>query len=218
VHVRQLVATVKVIPFAVPEAALSVAEALAAQGGPLLRVDALAPQPVALILSGSPSIREKLLDDFAPLTDRVMALGSQVTATHFIPLEDETGEAALAETLVAQRAAGARLIIVAGETAILNRRDIVPRALERAGGWVESLGAPVDPGNLLLLGYLGEVPLLGAPGCVRSRKTNIVDWVLPRLLAGDRLTRADISGLGHGGLLEDAPERPEPRTHVSAAQ
>jgi molybdenum cofactor cytidylyltransferase len=217
VHVRQLVATVKVIPFAVPEAALSVAEAIAAQGGPLLRVDALAPQPVALILSGSPSIREKLLDDFAPLTDRIVALGSQVTATHFIPLEDETGEAALAETLIGQQAAGARLILVAGETAILDRRDIVPRALERAGGWVESLGAPVDPGNLLLLGYLGEVPLLGAPGCARSRKTNIVDWVLPRLLAGDRLTRADISGLGHGGLLEDAPERPEPRTQVSAA-
>jgi len=76
---------------------------------------------------------------------------------------------------------------------------------------VTCFGAPVDPGNLLLVGYLGPVPILGAPGCARSRKVNVVDWVLPRLLAGDRLTRADIVSLGVGGLLEDVPERPMPR-------
>jgi molybdenum cofactor cytidylyltransferase len=219
VRPRQMVATVKVIPFAVPEAVMQQAEGMAGRAGrspgaPLLRVDALAAQSVALILSGSASIREKLLDDFAPLTDRIATLGSQVTATHFIPLEDETGEAALAERLREQRAAGAQLIVLAGETAIMDRHDIVPRAVERAGGRVEAVGAPVDPGNLLMVGYLGEVPVLGAPGCARSRKTNIVDWVLPRLLAGDRLTRADLFALGHGGLLEDAPERPMPRSKV----
>jgi molybdenum cofactor cytidylyltransferase len=76
---------------------------------------------------------------------------------------------------------------------------------------VEALGAPVDPGNLLMIAYLGDVPIVGAPGCARSRRENIVDWVLPRLLAGDRLSRADLTSLGHGGLLEDAPERPMPR-------
>jgi molybdenum cofactor cytidylyltransferase len=79
---------------------------------------------------------------------------------------------------------------------------------------VECVGAPVDPGNLLMLAYLGDVPILGAPGCARSRKVNIVDWVLPRLLVGDRLTRADIVSLGHGGLLEDVPERPMPRNDL----
>jgi molybdenum cofactor cytidylyltransferase len=72
----------------------------------------------------------------------------------------------------------------------------------------------VDPGNLLMIAYLGDVPLLGAPGCARSRKVNIVDWVLPRLLAGDRLTRRDILTLGHGGLLEDVPERPMSRDKI----
>lgn len=224
VRPRQMMATVKVIPFAVPEATVRAAEAVAAQardaqsrhaqGMPLLRVDALPEQSVTLILSGSASMREKLLDDFAPLTDRIANLGSQVSATHFIPLEDENGESALAERLAEQRATGARLIILAGETAIMDRHDIVPRAVERAGGRVECVGAPVDPGNLLMLAYLGDVPVLGAPGCARSRKINIVDWVLPRLLVGDRLTRADIFALGHGGLLEDAPERPMPRTKV----
>jgi molybdenum cofactor cytidylyltransferase len=226
VRPRQMVATVKVIPFAVPEATVQAAERMASVGSAapgdvsstkssgVLWVDALTARPVSLILSGSPSIHEKLLDDFAPLTDRVAALGSQVTSTHFVSLEDESGETALAEQLRAQKAAGARLIVLAGETAIMDRHDIVPRAVERAGGRVECVGAPVDPGNLLMLGYLGDVPVLGAPGCARSRKVNIVDWVLPRLLAGDRLTRADIFALGHGGLLEDAPERPQPRSRV----
>jgi molybdenum cofactor cytidylyltransferase len=211
VHPRQIVATVKVIPFAVPESTVRAAEDIAREGGALIRVDALAPQPVALIYSGSASIRERLAADFAPLVERVEALGSRVVRTDYVPLEDESGEAALAELLPQVREAGARLIVLAGETAIMDRRDIVPRAVERAGGVIEALGAPVDPGNLLMLGYLGGVPILGAPGCARSRKVNIVDWVLPRLLIGDRLTRADLFALGHGGLLEDAPERPMPR-------
>lgn len=210
VRPRQICATVKIIPFAVPEATVRAAEAIAAEGGPLVRVDALTPQSVALIFSGSSSLREKLTVDFAPLSERVEALGSRIVSTDYVPLEDESGEAGLAE-LLRQRAAGARLVLLAGETAIMDRHDIVPRAVERAGGAVEVLGAPVDPGNLLMIAYMGDVPVLGAPGCARSRKMNIVDWVLPRLLAGDRLTRADILALGHGGLLEEAPERPMPR-------
>jgi molybdenum cofactor cytidylyltransferase len=113
--------------------------------------------------------------------------------------------------LKGQLASGIRLILLAGETAIMDAHDIVPRAVERAGGQVESVGAPVDPGNLLMLAYLDDVPVIGAPGCARSKKINIVDWILPRLLAGDRLTRRDIVELGHGGLLQDVPERGMPR-------
>jgi molybdenum cofactor cytidylyltransferase len=215
VRPRQIVGTVKIIPFAVPEAEVRAAEAIAAEDGlRLIRVDALASQPVSLVFSGSVSIQEKLADDFAPLVERVEALGSRITSQDYVPLEDESGEAALAETLSRCCAAGARLIVLAGETAIMDRHDIVPRAVERAGGRVETLGAPVDPGNLLMIAYLGDVPLLGAPGCARSRKVNIVDWVLPRLLAGDRLTRRDILTLGHGGLLEDVPERPMSRDKI----
>lgn len=215
VRARQMVATIKIIPYAVPGSTLNSALAIAAQDRPLIQVDELAPQSVGLIFSGSISIRKKLADDFQPLRERVEALGSIITSTDYIPLEDETGEARLAEVLRQRLAAGARLIILAGETAIMDAQDIVPRAVERAGGRVESLGAPVDPGNLLMLAYLNDVPILGAPGCARSRKTNVIDWALPRLLAGDHLTRRDILALGHGGLLEDAPERPMPRNVVS---
>jgi molybdenum cofactor cytidylyltransferase len=98
----------------------------------------------------------------------------------------------------------------------VDRHDIAPRAIERAGGEVVAFGAPVDPGQLLLLAYFGNVPLVAAPGCARSAKENVLDLVLPRLLAGDRLSRADLVGLGHGGLLEDVPERGAPRGEVSA--
>jgi molybdenum cofactor cytidylyltransferase len=134
-----------------------------------------------------------------------------VTRTDFVALDDESDEASLAEMLKRHTASGIGMILLAGETAIMDSHDIVPRAIERAGGRVESVGAPVDPGNLLMLAYLNDVPVVGAPGCARSRKTNIVDWVLPRLLVGDRLTRRDIIELGHGGLLQDVHERGMPR-------
>ncbi|MBM4421764.1 MAG: molybdopterin-binding protein [Chloroflexi bacterium] len=206
---RQIAATVKIIPFAIPDSILQLVESI---GGPLVRVDALTPKTVTLILSGSPSARERVMADFdAPLRGRIESLGSTVTAVEYVPLEDERGEAALAESLARHSAAGMGLIVLAGETAIMDRHDIAPRAIERAGGEVTCLGAPVDPGNLLMVGYVQAMPVLGAPGCARSRKVNVVDWVLPRLLVGDRLTRKDVMALGHGGLLDEIPERPMPR-------
>jgi molybdopterin biosynthesis enzyme len=151
-------------------------------------------------------------NDFVPaLQERIEGLGSELRWVDFVPLEDDTGEIALAETIRDRVAEGAEIILLAGETAIMDRHDIAPRAVERSGGEVASYGAPVDPGNLLMLAFLDEVPILGAPGCVRSPKTNIIDWVLPPLLAGDRLSREDIIQMGHGGLLADISRRPVPR-------
>ncbi len=212
---RQMAGTIKVIPFAVPRSVVQRATQVCAQGGPIVWANPLPQRAVSLILSGSPSVRERVVGDFEPpLSARVEALGSSIKAVDFVSLEDESGETALAAALEREKAAGAGLIVLAGETAIMDRHDIAPRAIERVGGEVTCFGAPVDPGNLLLLAYLGDTPILGAPGCARSRKVNVVDWVLPRLLAGDRLTRADIMALGAGGLLEDVPERPMPRSRV----
>ena len=134
-----------------------------------------------------------------------------------MPLEEESGEAALARAIAEEVGRDAGLVLLAGETAIVDRQDIAPRAIERAGGTIEAFGAPVDPGNLLLLAYVGSVPIVGAPGCARSRKANVVDELLPRLLAGERVGRRDLAAFGAGGLLEDVPERPMPRTARPAA-
>ena len=212
----QVVATVKVIPFALPETVVLAAEAAAAEGGPLLRVDPMLPRAASLLLCGSTSARARIVREFEPpLRSRLEALGATIRTAGYVPLEDEAGERALAAALRREVDQGAGLIVLAGETAIVDRHDIAPRAIERAGGEVAAFGAPVDPGNLLLLAYLGPVPVLGAPGCARSPKDNVIDAVLPRLLAGDRLGRADLAALGHGGLLEDVPERPMPRNQVT---
>jgi molybdenum cofactor cytidylyltransferase len=212
VRAAQLVATIKVIPFALPALGLTTAERSAGAAGPLLRVDPLPPRSVAVLLSGSPPARERVVREFVPpLRSRIERLGSTLDTVEFVSLEDEAGEAALAEALRRAVDAGAGLILLAGETAIVDRHDVAPRALERAGGRVVSFGAPVDPGNLLLVGQLGATGVLGLPGCARSPRENVIDAVLPRLLAGDCLTREDVVGLGHGGLLEDVPERGAPR-------
>ncbi len=210
VRPRQIVATVKIIPYALPESVVGAAETVAS-GSAVVRVDALPSRAVGMILSGSASIHERLEADFVPLRDRIERLGSFVAQTDFVALDDEPDEAALAQMLKQQVDSGIGMILLAGETAIMDAHDIVPRAVERAGGRVESVGAPVDPGNLLMLAYLDDVPVVGAPGCARSRKTNIVNWILPRLLVGDHLTRRDIIELGHGGLLQDVRERGLPR-------
>jgi molybdenum cofactor cytidylyltransferase len=103
------------------------------------------------------------------------------------------------------------MAIVFGASAIADRRDVIPAALEAIGGRVEHFGMPVDPGNLLMIGSVGATPVLGAPGCARSPKENGFDWVLMRLLAGLPVQREDITGLGVGGLLMEIVTRPQPR-------
>lgn len=214
VQARQLAATVKIVPFAIPDALVRACEEVAA-AEPLLWLDAIPARRAAIILSGSAPASARIIADFEPaLRGRLEALGATVNGVHFVALEDEGGEAALAAMLRQQLDAGCEIILLAGETAIMDRADIAPRAVERAGGSIACFGVPVDPGNLLMLAYVGSVPVLGAPGCARSRKANIVDWVLPRLLAGDRITLAELAALGHGGLLEEIPERPAPRIQL----
>lgn len=212
VQPRKIAATIKVIPLALPETVVCKAEAIAAESGPVVQLYPLRLRTAALVLSSSPYAKMRVINDFVPsLRERIEGLGSELRSVDFVPLEDETGEIALAATIQERVAEGAEIIILAGETAIMDRYDIAPRAVERSGGEVTCYGAPVDPGNLLMLAYLDEVPILGAPGCVRSQKTNVIDWVLPPLLAGVRLSRSDIIQMGHGGLLEDIPKRPMPR-------
>ncbi|MGL5736423.1 MAG: molybdopterin-binding protein, partial [Beijerinckiaceae bacterium] len=104
------------------------------------------------------------------------------------------------------------LIIVFGASAVTDRRDVIPAAIEAAGGRVDHVGMPVDPGNLLVLGSLAGKPVIGAPGCARSPRENGFDWVLNRLLADIPVTSASIMRMGVGGLLKEIVTRPQPRS------
>jgi molybdenum cofactor cytidylyltransferase len=111
---------------------------------------------------------------------------------------------------------GAELILVMGGSAITDRRDVIPAAIESAGGEVLQFGMPVDPGNLILLGEIAGKPVLGLPGCARSPRLNGFDWLLRRLMADVPVGRADIMRLGAGGLLKEIPSRPLPRAEAEA--
>ncbi len=211
----RMVATTKILPYALPEATVAAAERAAS----LIRLEPLPASRAGLIVSGTVAAgrstgRERLVAGFEKaFRQRLEALGSELAQVRFVAIDREPETEQLAAA-AAELAPEVDLLILAGETAIQDRHDVAPTAIEAAGGSVVCYGAPVDPGNLLLLAELDGAPVLGAPGCARSPKRNIVDLVLPRLLIGDRLTRSDITSLGHGGLLEDVPERPLPRRRI----
>jgi molybdenum cofactor cytidylyltransferase len=195
------VATLKVIPFALPEATVRAAELLAARR--VLSFRALRPRRVSLLVSGAASRQERLFDAYrTPLGERIAGLGDHALHAAYVVL-GEAPERELGAAIAAELDQSVDLLIVVGETATMDADDLVPRAIRRAGGEVDVVGAPVFPGNLLLLGHRGGSLILGAPGCVRSRATNVVDLLLPRLLLGDRLGRRDVAELGQGGLLHD---------------
>jgi len=191
---KKMLATIKTIGLALPENTLRAAEAI----GAVVSVAPVAREKIALVLTGSAHARAKVEQTFLPpLRARIEELGARVIGETYV---DENVDA-IARALDDALNAGAQMIILAGETSIMDAQDITPRGIQNAGGAIELFGAPVEPGNLLLLAYRDDVPIIGAPGCVKSRATNVVDLILPPLIAGERITRADVNALAEGGLL-----------------
>ena len=214
VEARQMVATVKIIPFAVPRALLDRALVIAGAGGALARVAPFRPRPVALIQTRLVGMKESVLDKtVAIVRARVEALGSGLAGEQRCAHEIEAVGAAIAKA----QSDGAELVLIAGASAITDRRDVVPAAIVAAGGRIEHFGMPVDPGNLLLLAHRDGGVILGLPGCVRSPKFNGFDWVLRRILADVPVVGRDLMLMGAGGLLNEIPSRPMPRAGDAAA-
>jgi molybdenum cofactor cytidylyltransferase len=202
----EMVATVKLIPFGV-EARLRDAAVAAAKGG-ALRIAPYVIKRVGVISTMLPGLAPKVVDKTLKVTaERLAPAGATIMAERRVPHDEAALKAAMKELLDR----GAELVIVFGASAIADRRDVIPAALSGIGGAIEHFGMPVDPGNLLLIGNAGGVPVLGAPGCARSPVENGFDWVLMRLLAGLKVTRAELTGMGVGGLLMEIVTRPQPR-------
>ncbi len=207
----QMVATVKIIPFAAPEAALQAAIEVA-KGRKAFAVHPFKPRRVALVQTTLPGIKPGVLDKTARVTrDRLVRSHSTIEVERRVPHEEQ----ALADVL-ADLDADSDLVLIFGASALCDWDDVIPAAIRRAGGAVERAGMPVDPGNLLVLGSLGGRTIIGAPGCARSPKPNGFDWVLDRLIAGIPVTASDIAAMGVGGLLMEIPVRPQPRDTAAA--
>lgn len=204
----RMIATAKIIPFAVPHAAH---EAALAAAGDLVRVEPYRVKKVGVISTLLPGLVDKIVEKTLKVTrQRLAPANAEIVFERRI----EHDAAALTAAIGEARNADAELILVFGASAIADRRDVIPAAIESAGGKIEHFGMPVDPGNLMLIGEVGGRPVIGAPGCARSPKENGFDWILARMLAGMKVTRNDISALGVGGLLMEIVTRPQPRTEL----
>jgi molybdenum cofactor cytidylyltransferase len=205
----QIVATVKIIPYAVSAAVMTaVRQALASTP---LALAPYHPRRTAIISTCTAHLKASVISSTEAVTaKRVTELGGSVIQTSRIAHETDAVENALRAAVVA----GAEQILISGASATADRNDVAPAGLIAAGGTIEHFGMPVDPGNLLVLGHLRNVPVLVLPGCARSPRLNGADWVMQRLAAGLAVTGRDIMGMGVGGLLVDTPSRPLPRARA----
>jgi len=208
----QVLATVKIIPFAVTRELVERCRAIAATG-PLLRLAPLQPRRAALIMGELPGMKENVFRGTVTATrNRLEGLGSRLALVLRCRHERSEYAAKLREAL----AAGCDLLLVAGATVTKDRLDVVPAAVTAVGGTVDHFGMPAEPGNMLLLAHVPvglpsvveAAPVLVLPGCARSRRSNGLDWVLQRLHAGLPLGRAEIMRMGVGGLIR-SPLEPE---------
>ncbi|MEP4769475.1 MAG: molybdopterin-binding/glycosyltransferase family 2 protein [Roseibium sp.] len=205
VSVGRMVATAKIIPFAAPEDLIKQAET--AIGG-AVKIAGFSQKKIGLVATELPHLKPQTMDKTRRvLEDRLRPSRSVILAEKRVPHADDAVAAAMQQLL----GAGAEFLILFGASAIVDRDDVLPIALEMAGGTVRHLGMPVDPGNLLMLGEIKGKPVLGAPGCARSPKENGFDWILDRLLAGLDVSPEDITCMGVGGLLMEIGTRPQPR-------
>ncbi|KEJ97849.1 molybdenum cofactor cytidylyltransferase [Pseudosulfitobacter pseudonitzschiae] len=196
-----MVATIKIIAYGVPREALAQA---ATAGRAALHIAppryATATLVESQVAGATPSTKGR--EAMAGRLERLdMTLTPRVVCDH-------TTEA-LAQA-IAQAAGDVVLVLTASATS--DPDDVAPQALRVAGGQVAAFGMPVDPGNLLFFGAIGDKPVIGLPGCARSPALNGADWVLERLVCGLTLDQGDISAMGVGGLLKEIPTRPRPRS------
>lgn len=205
---KQMIATVKIIPFAVPRSRLDNVAALLAD-----RPDALSVAPfrrfrAGLVQTRLAGTREAVLDKTARvIAQRIASVGGRMMAERRCAHTVAAVRDAIAELLES----GAAMVLIVGASAIVDRRDVVPAGVVAAGGEIVHYGMPMDPGNLILIGRHGSVPLLGLPGSARSPQYNGVDEILRSLSAGLEVDKAAITALGVGGLLKETPDRPLPR-------
>ncbi|GAC1041017.1 NTP transferase domain-containing protein [Rhizobium sp. No.120] len=210
VRAGDMVATIKIIPLAVSGAKIATGVEILRRM-PVFEVKPFMPHAVSLVATELPSLKASVMDKTTRiLSQRLQPSGSVLQREERVAHRAADVADAIRRGLAASDPLP-KLMIVFGASAVIDADDVIPEAIRLAGGEVIQVGMPVDPGNLLVLGRVGDVHVVGAPGCARSPKENGFDWVLDRILAGERPTPQDITGMGVGGLLMEIQSRPRPR-------
>jgi molybdopterin biosynthesis enzyme len=193
------VAATRAIPLIMKRAAIERAAAIARQNGGVLSVSPLRQARAGLIITGNEVYHGLIQDRFAPiLTNKLERLGSQVAGLIFTP--DDAGM--ITTAIRFHLSQGCNLILLSGGMSV-DPDDVTRHAIRQAGVTELHYGSAVLPGAMFLVAYLGEVPLLGVPACALHHPVTVLDIVLPRILAGERIGKKELALLGHGGLCRD---------------
>ena len=208
-----MLAGTKVIPLAVKESLVRAAEDIAALSGAVVAVLPYRVWDVGIVVTGNEVFHGRIEDRFGPvLCKKIESFGSRVLGLQYAPDDPELIARSIGEMI----AAGADLVLVSGGMSV-DPDDVTPQGISMAGADTEVYGAPVLPGGMFMLAYCGEVPVIGVPACGMFFRTTVLDLVLPRLLAGERLRRRDIIALGHGGLCRQCQDCHYPRCSFGLA-
>jgi molybdenum cofactor cytidylyltransferase len=193
----QRIATVKSAPFAVAQGQLEALISVLQERGPILQARAIRKPSVAVLYTDPVHGDRARLFFESVMAQRLGRFGVSVDFALAVPEEEGAISRALRHLLRARPT----LILVASTTVPSGPEDVIGRALTGIDCRLERFLAPVDPGNLLLLSYKDDVPIVSAPGCFRSTNPSAVDLILPPMLARYRISGWEVAGLGHGGLL-----------------
>ena len=197
-----LVAATRALPLVMKRAPIERAAAIAAQSGGVVRVKALCKANVGLLITGSEVYHGLIEDRFAPLlNEKVTALGCRVAGVTFAP--DDPG--LIRQAISAHLERGCDLLLLSGGMSV-DPDDVTRQGIKLAGATEMYYGSAVLPGAMFLVAYLGEVPLLGVPACGMYHRITVLDLILPRVLAGEHIGKAELAFLGHGGLCKDCPQ------------
>jgi hypothetical protein len=204
---NQLVGGTRIIPLVAREQKVLQIESICREHAPVIQVKALRSLSVGIVTTGSEVYNGRIEDKFGPVLHVKFAeLGCPVLGQVFVS-DDSAKTAGAIQRFIAE---GAGLVAVTGGMSV-DPDDRTPTAIRDTGACVVTYGAPVFPGAMFMLAYLGEVPIIGLPGCVMYCRTSIFDLIVPRILAGENLDRADFSGLGCGGFCSGCEQCIYPR-------
>ena len=196
------VAGTRAIPLIMKRAPIERAAAIAGQNGAVLRVQPLRRAKVGLVVTGNEVYHGLIEDRFAPiLKEKVTALDSEVTGLAFAPDDAEQ----ISQAIRSHLKIGCDLLILSGGMSV-DPDDVTRQGIRMAGATEMNYGAAVLPGAMFLMAYLGDVPLMGVPACGLYHRTTVLDLIFPRILAGERIGKAELAFLGHGGLCRDCDE------------
>ncbi len=208
IHQNQLVRTgrpmagTRVIPLVVPEEIVAEAEAVLRDSAPLIQVRPLKPSKVGIVTTGSEVYSGRIKDKFGPVVRKKFDSYGSTTVGQRLVSDDPNMTVKAIKDFIAE---GADFIVVTGGMSV-DPDDQTPASIRMAGADVITYGAPTFPGAMFMLAKIGDIPVVGLPGCVMYYRASIFDLIIPRILAGKEVTRDDIVNLGHGGFCEGCDE------------